>query len=123
MEHSPCSENVIEEAVQIMKGISDILETATRGFLLPIFIATDGGQKWDEEEGNSRALAAAVIYMSDTRGMSDHQFRNLRVEALLELELIPIIATVSILPEEIGTTKSSCAQAELRALNLAMNMK
>jgi len=53
--------------------------------------------------------------MPDTRGMSYEQFRNLSVEALLELELIPIIARVQ-LPEEIGATKSSCVQAELRAL-------
>jgi len=121
MEDSACSKSVIDEAVQKMEGISDILVTAsTRGFLLPIFVATDGAQKCDEEEGNNRA--AAVMCMPDTRGVSDERVRHLSVQALLELELIPIIARVSILPEEIGTTKSSCAQAELRALNLAMEM-
>jgi len=60
--------------------------------------------------------------MPDIRGMSDEQVGELSVEALLELKLIPVIARVSILPEDIGNTKSSCAQAELRALNLAMEM-
>jgi len=72
------------------------------------------------EGGNNRALAAAVISMPDTRRLNDEQVRNLSAEALLELELIPIIARESILPEEIETIKSTCAQAELGALILAM---
>jgi len=51
--------------------------------------------------------------MPDTRGMSDEQVSELSVNDLLELELIPIIArVVSILPEDIGTTKSSCGSSQ-----------
>ena len=75
--------------------------------LLPIFVATDGGQKYDEEEGNNRAVAAAVICMPDTRRMSDEQVRELSVDDLLKLELIPVIARISILPEEFGNRSQS----------------
>jgi len=116
------TENVIEKAAKRMEIINTILVKATRGFLLPIFVATDGGQKSDEAKGNNRAIAAAVICIPDIRGMSDEEVRELSVDDLLKLKLIPVIARVSIPPEEIGNTKSSCAQAELRALNLAMEM-
>jgi len=116
----PFTENVVEEAAKRMEIINTIRVKATRGFLLPIFVATDGGQKSDEVKGNNKAVAAAVICMPGIRGMSDEQVGELSVEALLELKLVPARARVSILPEEIGNTGSSCAQAELRALNLAM---
>jgi len=79
------SAEVIEEAAKRMEIINTILVKATtRGFLLPIFVATDGGQKSDEVKGNNRAVAAAVICMPDIRGMSDEQVGELSVEALLE---------------------------------------
>jgi len=86
------TENVIEEAARRVEVINAILVKATRGFLLPIFVATDGGQKSDEVKGNNKAVAAAVICMPDIRGMSDEQVGELSVEALLELKLIPVIA-------------------------------
>jgi len=105
----------VEFLVRPLKSLSildsfiyEILEKATKkGFLLPIFVATDGGQKSDEAKGNNRAVAAAVICMPDIRGMSDEEVRELSVDDLLELELISVITRVSILPEEIGNTKLS----------------
>ena len=79
------TDNVTEEAAKRMEIVNTILVKATtRGFLLPIFVATDGGQKSDEVKGNNKAVAAAVICMPDIRGMSDEQVGELSVEALLE---------------------------------------
>ena len=61
------TDNVTEEAAKRMEIVNTILVKATtcRGFLLPIFVATDGGQKSDEAKGNNRAVAAAVICMPE----------------------------------------------------------